>query len=168
MGELTYTAPVIGGGNGTGTASDPAVVHYGETLGVEVSQKTSYTDPNGEVFSCEPKAVIKLSVAKDTLYAKDLQALIDHNESKSNPSTSTANEKKTVQQLQMKLYSLGLLSTDGLEPGVLDEQTLQAVAEFQMRMNEQFNAGLEVVDPEDLTSVVDAITVRAIFASAAM
>ena len=74
MGELTYTAPVIGGGNGTGTASDPAVVHYGEMLSVEVSQKTSYTDPNGEVFSCEPKAVIKLSVAKDTLYAKDLQA----------------------------------------------------------------------------------------------
>lgn len=100
VGELTYTAPVIGGGNGTGTASDPAVVHYGETLGVEVSQKTSYTDPNGEVFSCEPKAVIKLSVAKDTLYAKDLQALFDHNESKSNPTTSTANEKKTVQQLQ--------------------------------------------------------------------
>ena len=101
VGELTYTAPVIGGGNGTGTASDPVVVHYGETLSVEVSQKTSYTDPNGEVFSCEPKAVIKLSVAKDTLYAKDLQALFDHNESKSNPTTSTANEKKTVQQLQM-------------------------------------------------------------------
>ena len=100
VGELTYTAPVIGGGNGTGTASDPVVVHYGETLSVEVLQKTSYTDPNGEVFSCEPKAVIKLSVAKDTLYAKDLQALFDHNESKSNPTTSTANEKKTVQQLQ--------------------------------------------------------------------
>lgn len=100
VGELTYTAPVIGGGNGTGTASDPVVVHYGETLSVEVSQKTSYTDPNGEVFSCEPKAVIKLSVAKDTLYAKDLQALFDHNESKSNPTTSTANDKKTVQQLQ--------------------------------------------------------------------
>ena len=100
VGELTYTAPVIGGGNGTGTASDPVVVHYGETLSVEVSQKTSYTDPNGEVFAFEPKAVIKLSVAKDTLYAKDLQALFDHNESKSNPTTSTANEKKTVQQLQ--------------------------------------------------------------------
>lgn len=100
VGELTYTAPVIGGGNGTGTASDPAVVHYGETLSVEVSQKTSYTDPNGEVFVCEPKAVIKLSVAKDTLYAKDLQALLEHNESKSDLTTSTANEKKTVQQLQ--------------------------------------------------------------------
>ncbi len=100
VGELTYSTPVIGGGNGTGTATDPAVVHYGETLSVEVSQKTSYTDPNGEVFACEPKAVIKLSVAKDTLYAKDLQALLEHNESKSDPTTATAGEKKTVQQLQ--------------------------------------------------------------------
>lgn len=80
-------------------------------------------------------------------------------------SISGSSDAETVQQLQMKLYSLGLLSTDGLEPGVLDEATLQAVAEFQTRMNEQFNAGLPVVDPSDLTSVVDAVTVRAIFAS---
>ena len=78
---------------------------------------------------------------------------------------SGSSDAETVQQLQMKLYSLGLLSTDGLEPGVLDTATLQAVAEFQTRMNEQFDAGLTVVDPEDLTSVVDAVTVRAIFAS---
>ncbi len=80
-------------------------------------------------------------------------------------SISGSSDADTVQQLQMKLYSLGLLSTDGLEPGVLDEATLQAVAEFQTRMNEQYDAGLDIVDPGDLTSVVDAATVRAIFAS---
>lgn len=72
-------------------------------------------------------------------------------------------DSDTIQQLQMRLYSLGLLSTDGLEPGVLDAQTLQAVAEFQTRMNEQYGAGLEVVDPADPAAVVDAVTVSAIF-----
>ena len=63
----------------------------------------------------------------------------------------------------MKLYSLGLLSTDGLQPGVLDQKTLQAVADFQTRMNETYGAGLVVVDPSDLTSVVDEATVNALF-----
>ena len=70
-----------------------------------------------------------------------------------------------IQQLQMRLYSLGLLSTDGLEPGVLDAQTLQAVAEFQQRVNDQYGAGLELVDPADPAAVVDAVTVSAIFAA---
>ena len=78
---------------------------------------------------------------------------------------SGSSDAETVQQLQMKLYSLGLLSTDGLEPGVLDRQTLEAVAAFQMRVNEEYGLDLEVVDPDDLTSVVDAVTVRAIFGS---
>jgi hypothetical protein len=73
-------------------------------------------------------------------------------------------DPEIIQQLQMRLYSLGLLSTDGLEPGVLDAQTLQAVAEFQQRVNDQYGAGLELVDPADTAAVVDAITVSAIFA----
>jgi len=78
---------------------------------------------------------------------------------------SGSSDPDTVQQLQMRLYSMGLLSPDGLEPGVLDQQTLRAVAEFQTRMNEQYDAGFDVVDPGDLSSVVDAATVSAIFAS---
>ena len=78
---------------------------------------------------------------------------------------SAESDPEIIQQLQMRLYSLGLLSTDGLEPGVLDAQTLQAVAEFQQRMNEQYEAGLELIDPADPTAVVDAVTVRAIFAN---
>ena len=78
---------------------------------------------------------------------------------------SVESDAETIQQLQMKLYSLGLLSTDGLEPGTLDEQTLRAVAEFQTRMNEQYGAEFEVIDPADPEAVVDAATVAAIFAS---
>jgi len=78
---------------------------------------------------------------------------------------SSASDPEIIQQLQMKLYSLGLLSTEGLEPGVLDTQTLQAVAEFQQRMNDQYEAGLEIVDPADPAAVVDAVTVSAIFSN---
>ena len=74
-------------------------------------------------------------------------------------------DPEIIQQLQMRLYSLGLLSTDGLEPGVLDAQTLQAVAEFQKRVNEQYDAGLEIVDLADPAATVDAVTVSAIFAN---
>jgi predicted phage tail protein len=74
-------------------------------------------------------------------------------------------DPEIIQQLQMRLYSLGLLSTDGLEPGVLDVHTLQAVAEFQQRVNDQYEAGLEIVDPKDPAAVVDAVTVSAIFAN---
>jgi peptidoglycan hydrolase-like protein with peptidoglycan-binding domain len=74
-------------------------------------------------------------------------------------------DPEIIQQLQMRLYSLGLLSTDGLEPGVLDAQTLQAVVEFQQRVNDQYGAGLELVDPADPAAVVDAVTVSAIFAA---
>jgi len=79
-------------------------------------------------------------------------------------SISGSSDPDTIQQLQMRLYALGLLSTDGLEPGVLDTSTLQAVALFQQRMNEQYGAGLTVIDPSDLTSEIDAATVRALFA----
>ena len=78
---------------------------------------------------------------------------------------NSASDPEVIQQLQMRLYSLGLLSTDGLEPGVLDAQTLQAVAEFQQRVNDQYQAGLEIVDPADPAAVVDAVTVSAIFST---
>ena len=77
---------------------------------------------------------------------------------------SAGSDSDTIQQLQMRLYSLGLLSTDGLTPGVLDEKTLRAVAEFQQRMNDQYGADLNVLDPGDPSSVIDAATVRALFA----
>ena len=46
------------------------------------------------------------------------------------------------------------------EQGVLDSVTLQAVAEFQSRANEQYDAGLHIIDPGDPGSVVDVNTLN--------
>lgn len=75
---------------------------------------------------------------------------------------SAASDAETIQQLQLRLYSLGLLSVDA-EPGVLDQMTLQAVYEFQTRLNEQYGLELPVIDPTDPSAVVDVTTVQAIF-----
>ena len=63
-----------------------------------------------------------------------------------------------IQTVQMKLYQLGLLSTDGVEVGVLDTATLQAIAGFQTYMNETYDMNLPVIDPSNPDSVIDAQT----------
>ena len=75
---------------------------------------------------------------------------------------SAESDTETIQQLQMRLYSLGLLSVDA-EPGVLDEITLQAVYDFQVKVNEIYALGLTEIDPTDPATVIDAATVQAIF-----
>lgn len=54
---------------------EPINVGSEEGLELVISQKSSYTDPNGQVYTCEPKASIELDVKTDTVYAKDLKAL---------------------------------------------------------------------------------------------
>ncbi len=75
---------------------------------------------------------------------------------------SAASDAETLQQLQMRLYSLGLLSASAT-PGELDEATLAAVYEFQTRVNQAYELDLPVVDPSDPDAVIDAATVTAIF-----
>lgn len=93
------------GGTGSGSIDSPAVVEQGDTLDMAISQKSSYTDPNGSVFVCEPKATIKLYAKKDTLYAKDLRTLISvtesSNESSEKAVTSNLREKKTLQKFNV-------------------------------------------------------------------
>ena len=86
----------------TATVAHPAVVTQGQPLDMEISQKSSYTDPNGSVYTCEPKASIKLDVKQDTLYAKDLQTLISITES-SDVSESGTNPRqyKTLQKFNV-------------------------------------------------------------------
>ena len=62
----------------------------------------------------------------------------------------------------MKLYQLGLLVTDGLQPGTLDEMTLQAIASFQQRMNEQYDLNLPGIDPTNPDAIIDTQTLQAI------
>ena len=71
-------------------------------------------------------------------------------------STSSAQDIQTV---QMALYRCGLLNADGVEPGVLDRGTLEAVAAFQQKANEALGADLTVIDPE-YDAYIDGATLR--------
>ena len=106
-GEVNFSINIEGGGGtGSGTATDPAIAQSGDTLGVAITQKSSYTDPNGTVFTCEPKATIKLFTAADTLYVKDLKTLLDVKESSNSQSTKTpAANMQTLQRVQK--FSVG-------------------------------------------------------------
>ena len=106
-GEVNFSINIEGGGGtGSGTATDPAIAQSGDTLGVAITQKSSYTDPNGKVFTCEPKATIKLFTAADTLYVKDLKTLLDVKESSNSQSTKTpAANMQTLQRVQK--FSVG-------------------------------------------------------------
>lgn len=73
-GDVSFTVE-LPGGSGSGTSSSPVVVSSGEKLNMAISQKSSYTDPNGKVYTCEPQATISLAAQLDTVYAKDLTSL---------------------------------------------------------------------------------------------
>ncbi len=75
---------------------------------------------------------------------------------------SRDSDADTILQLQRQLYAVGLLSPD-IEPGVLDKSTLSAVAEFQTLMNDQYNAGIDVIDPDDPAPFIDAYTIKLLF-----
>lgn len=82
----------------------PLAISTGDTLNVVVCQKSSYTDPDGTVFTCEPKATIGLFATMDTIYAKDIEALLKINEnaevttsqSGTNPVLYTTNQKFVI------------------------------------------------------------------------
>lgn len=101
-GEVTFS---INSDGGAGTAASPAKVKKGETLNMTISQTSSYTDPNGTVFTCKPEAVIKLSTLDDTLYVKDFKTLTTVEEISKVPSETPSGEKLTKKTLQT--FSVG-------------------------------------------------------------
>lgn len=88
-------------GNGTGTTDSPAEVEKGETLNMVISQKSKYTDSDGSVFECEPKATIELFAKLDTVYVKDKNQLtsvqekpeVTSSQSGTNPIRNAINQK---------------------------------------------------------------------------
>lgn len=91
-------------GNGGGTSENPAVVQKGETLDMTISQKSSYADPDGTVFSCEPKAEIKLSAKLDTVVAKDIASLTkvkDGSDIKSGSEGTSPVRHQTIQTFEI-------------------------------------------------------------------
>lgn len=63
-------------GEGSGDSDSPVVVEKGDTLNMTISQTSNYTDSDGSVLSCEPKAKISLYAKLDTLYVKDIKTLV--------------------------------------------------------------------------------------------
>ena len=88
-------------GSGTGTTDSPAEVEKGETLNMVISQKSKYTDSDGSVFECEPKATIELFAKLDTVYVKVKNQLtsvqekpeVTSSQSGTNPIRNAINQK---------------------------------------------------------------------------
>ena len=114
----------------TGAASDDQVVWNSLTFGIPAAAATA-----------TPTA------APSPTAGSDWPTQLDRN-----------SDAAAIQTVQMKLYQLGLLSTDGVEVGVLDTATLQAIAGFQTYMNETYDMNLPVIDPSNPDSVIDAQT----------
>ncbi len=91
------------GGSGSGSSSSPAEVSKGDTLNMVISQKSSYTDSDGSVFTCEPKATIELFAKMDTVYVKDKNLLTDvkNPEVKTSQSGTSLVRNLTTQSFQI-------------------------------------------------------------------
>ena len=68
-----------GQNKGDGTAESPAQVTEEEPLYVVVSQESSYTHPNGKVYTCKPKASISVVALEKRVYAEDIEDTEDSN-----------------------------------------------------------------------------------------
>ena len=99
-GEVSFSINFSGNSSGNGSSSSPATVQQGDTLNMAISQISKYTDPDGSVYTCEPKAAIKLSTPYDTLYVKDFQTLTTVIEKSNVASQSNDGEKQTKKILQ--------------------------------------------------------------------
>ena len=84
---------------GSSDLSAPTVVETGDTLNMIISQKSSYTDTDGKVYSCEPKATISLHARLDTLYAKDLSTLTRVKQTP-NPTTSSSGTNPVLHKIE--------------------------------------------------------------------
>lgn len=97
------------GGAGSGTSTSPIEISQGDTLNMTISQKSKYTDSDGSVFECEPKASIRLFAELDTVYADKLEQLTDIQE-KAEVQTSQEGKSpvtyKTLQKFQIDSQSV--------------------------------------------------------------
>lgn len=98
-GDVSVTIDT-GGCSGDGSSSSPIVVENGKTLNMVLSQKSSYTNPDGSVITREPKANISLQTKLDTLYAKDIKTLTSVNGNPKVESTSSGSTPLRNQTLQ--------------------------------------------------------------------
>ena len=115
-----------------------------------------------EAVAIAHAAGVKVHVTVNALmHEGDIDGELDYEEpdaSSLSGSISADSDSSVIYRLQLQLYTLGRLP-DSAQEGELDGPTLSAVAKFQEEN------GLDVLDPSDPDSVVDAATGRMIFAS---
>lgn len=75
-GSVEFEISNENGGNSGESTTEPAVATAGEPLEMTISQTSSYTDPDGTVYECEPKAEIVIKANVDTVFVKDIESLI--------------------------------------------------------------------------------------------
>lgn len=64
------------GAAGTGSPADPIVVEKGGTYSMTVSQRSTYTAPDGTTIVREPRASMSLAMTRDTVVCRDLKELL--------------------------------------------------------------------------------------------
>ncbi len=69
------TITITNAGN-EGTPENPAIATAGHPATITLSQKSTYQEPDGSTFTCQPRASIHMTVDKDTVRAKTLADLL--------------------------------------------------------------------------------------------
>jgi len=85
------------------TPDHPATATSGKPATVMLTQRSQFEDPNGTVYTCEPKATVSCSVGSETVQAKSLAEALDIKETGNattangtNPTTKTTEQTFTV------------------------------------------------------------------------
>lgn len=94
-GEIIFDVTNAGGGSDGTSSAEPAEVKADKPLEMTITQNSSYLDPNGTTFNCNPKATIKASLQLDTVYATNLESLTKLIGNPVVKSSTTASNPKT-------------------------------------------------------------------------
>ncbi len=101
-GEVTFVI-TNESGSGTGTVDAPAEVADGDTLSMVIRQKSSYTDSDGTVFTCEPEAKFSIHAVMDTVYAQNEDLLTKIEDSEVTTSKEGTNPVRNLTQQTIKV-----------------------------------------------------------------
>lgn len=62
---------------GDATPQNPAVAKAGKPVSITLTQTSTYKDPDGSTYTCEPKATVNLTAKADIVKAKTLKELLN-------------------------------------------------------------------------------------------
>lgn len=102
LGDVSYNISHTEG-TGNGTASSPAVATAQTPAQIDLSQKSTYNDPDGSTYECEPHASVKLSAANAAIDANSIAELTTIKES----SSTTAEGTNPVTKHTVQTFTIG-------------------------------------------------------------